>query len=541
VGVAARWRVVWPVVFLAVLPVLVHLPALSGLFRIDPLYLVSGVTPGVWVTNGAASGYPWVDGNAGVTTEALGRLAAHGWLGGKLPYWNPFSGIGLPLAAEGQNPAFFLPFVLVLALPHGLLELQLVLMALAGLFSFALLRRMDLGLAASLVGASLFELNGTFAWVAHGPVMPVAFLPLMLLGLEQSRARFSVACALGVAWSFAAGFPETACLDLLFAGVWASVRFVQAEDRGAYAGRVGLAVGAGLLLAAPAVWPFLEALPREFVGTHAGVVGSGFRPGNVALLLFPGIFGAPMGAPLGLGRSDAVWVRAGGYCDLVLVVLALLALRWRAPERGLRLAIFGWIVLMGARAARLPAAVWVFGLVPFLRQANVHLYVLPSWSMGLAVLAAFAIRDWRAGALPVRRVAGLAAMLVVCVVAVAAADVADFWESLAGYRIFVVVAVGVPLVVAAVVLIAVRRGATGRACRVVLGAVIGNAALLFMLPELAGTHGRQVDVGAVRYLQDHVGLGRVLSLGPLVPNYGAYFGVPEIGHNYLPVPSNWVA
>jgi hypothetical protein len=72
-------------------------------------------------------------------------------------------------------------------------------------------------------------------------------------------------------------------------------------------------------------------------------------------------------------------------------------------------------------------------------------------------------------------------------------------------------------------------------------AIAANAAVLFMLPQAAGMHGRRVDTGAIAYLQANLGLGRVLSLGPLVPNYGAFFGVAEIGHNYLPVPANWVA
>jgi hypothetical protein len=61
-----------------------------------------------------------------------------------------------------------------------------------------------------------------------------------------------------------------------------------------------------------------------------------------------------------------------------------------------------------------------------------------------------------------------------------------------------------------------------------------------MLPLLAGTHGRRLDVKAVQFLQANAGLGRVVSFGPLVPNYGAMFGIAEISHNYLPVPQIWV-
>jgi hypothetical protein len=39
-------------VLLALLPILVHTPALSGWFCFDPLYVVSGLTEGTWQTNG---------------------------------------------------------------------------------------------------------------------------------------------------------------------------------------------------------------------------------------------------------------------------------------------------------------------------------------------------------------------------------------------------------------------------------------------------------------------------------------------------------
>ena len=528
------WRARLPFLALALLPLLVHLPALSGRFRIDPIYLVSGVTPGTWSSNGLVAGYPWIDGNAGVTTEALGGLAAQDWLHLKLPWWNHLSGVGLPLAAEGQTPAFFLPFVLLLAIPHGLLLLRMVLMALAGCFTFALLRRLRLSTGPALMGALLFELNGVFAWVLHGPVMPVAFLPLMLLGLERSREKFSWALVLGTVWTFTAGFPETAALDLLFAGVWAALRLMHTPGRAAYAARAGTAMLAGLLLAAPAIWPFIEALPRDFLGSHAGSVVSGLTAPNIPLLLFPGIFGPPLARPPILGHAYITWFSAGGYCDIVLVLLAACAWRRDAPDRALRWALFGWLAVTFARAVRIPAAIWLFGQIPLLRQANVHLYVLPGWSMALAILAAHTLQDWQDGVAPARlRIALGAAALMVVSVWLAAPDVAALWPSVPGYKPFLMASLAAPLLTLAAVV--AMRGRKRHA------AIAANAALLFMLPQAAGMHGRRVDTGAIAALQQSAGLGRILSLGPLVPNYGALFGIAEIGHNMLPVPATWVA
>jgi hypothetical protein len=526
-----------PWLLLALLPVLAHLPALTPWFRFDPLYVVSGLTPGTWQTNGWLAGYPgWIDGNAGVTTEALGRFAAREWLAGRVPWWNPYSGVGLPLAAEGQTTALFLPFGLLLALPHGLLLLRITLSALAGLFTQALLRRLGMGVPAAFLGAVLFELNGTFAWFAHGPIMPVAFLPLLLLGLEQARAGgVPVAAMLGTAWSFLAGFPETAALDLLFAGAWAALRCIQAPARASYALRVGGAVAIGLMLAAPAIWPFLEALPREFLSGHAGPTGGGWQRGNLALMLFPYSHGNLM-ADLARGPATGwVWFRTGGYVDLLAAALALAALRRGAPDIALRLVLATWIAVTGLRAAGWGPAMGLFDLVPLLRQAMVHLYMMPSWSMAASVLAAFTIQDWQAG----RRTAWVLPAALLAPLAI----VGLLWSagSIAATAAAISLpAIGVPVLVTATAFWLLRRPATRGRTRILIGLLGAYTTALFMLPLFAGTHGRRLDVPAIQFLQTHLGLGRVVSFGPMVPNYGAMFGIAEIDHNYLPVPRVWV-
>lgn len=522
------------------MPALVHLPALTGWFRFDPLYITSGLTPGAWHPNGLLTGYPgWIDGNAGVTTQALGTLAARDWLAGVVPWWNPYSGVGLPLAAEGQTPAMFLPFVLLLALPHGLLALRMVLMAVAGLSTLATLRLMRLDVVAAFVGAALFELNGSFAWMAHGPMLPVAFLPMMLWGAEQGRTgRFPLAMVGGVAWSFLAGFPETAALNLMFAALWSAVRLVQAERRLRYALQVGGAAVAGLLIAAPAIWPFLDALKLEFLGAHASGVHSGLQTGNWALLLFPYLYGNIMQGPLLLGRLRVIWACAGGYTDLTLLALALLALRRRAPDAALRWVLLGWLAVTAWRAAAFAPALSLFGLVPLLRQAMVHVYVLPSWSMALCVLATFAVQDWRQGVrLHVRAVGAVLAVAAGVALVAAQPDLRAMAPALPLWA--PIAAVCVPAAVLVVLLWILQRPAWHPA--LLAGLVVGGAGALFGVPLLAGTHGRALDTAAIAYLQQNVGLGRVVSLGPMVPNYGAMFGVAEIGHNYLPVPAAWVS
>ncbi len=522
---------------LALLPVAAHGPALTPWFRFDPVLLISGTTEGTWSGNGLLGGYPgWIDGNAGVTTEAAGAYAARQWLAGHVPWWNPLAGVGLPMVAEGQTTALFLPFGLLLALPHGLLLLRMVLCVLAGWFAYALLLELRAGRLPAFVGAALFGLNGTLAWFAHGPIMPVAFLPLIILGVEQARrGRFPWVAGLGTAWSFLAGFPETAAINLLFAGVWTGWRWWQGPARLSYAARVAIAVGAGLLVAAPAIWPFVEAMPREFLGGHGGAVGGGWRAANLGLLLFPYSQGNVMGNMAILAQTDAAWFRTGGYLDCTVVFLALASLRLRVPEKGLRLVLFGWIALTAAKAAGVPLVVAAFDSVPFIRQANLHIYMASSWSLAAAILVAMTLRDWRDGLRPALWRAGIlvAPVGAAGLVLTAGSIVLVPWT-------IAVWGIAAPILAACASAWVLAGPARWRRQIALAGVVIGEAALLFMFPLFAGTHGRRIDAASVRFLQDHLGLGRFVSFGPIVPNYGSYFGIAEIDSNTLPTPTVWV-
>ncbi|CEF41017.1 hypothetical protein ASN_1674 [Acetobacter senegalensis] len=174
-------RIYLPILCLVLLPFIAHLPDLLGLLIEDPAYRTAG--PGVRGISWLLFGTPgWVDPNAGATTEALGHEAALQWLSGHIPWWNTYTGLGMPLAAEMQNSALFLPFILLLALPHGVILIKAALQVLTGLCAFGLGKSMKLSLPACIFMGILCEFSGTFAWFGHGPIMPLPFLPLLCLG-----------------------------------------------------------------------------------------------------------------------------------------------------------------------------------------------------------------------------------------------------------------------------------------------------------------------------------------------------------------------
>ena len=94
-----------PLVAVVLLPLIAALPVLTGFLHGDPLLYVGGL--GEDLRRGLIRGWPYIDPNMGFQTQALGHFAATEWLHGRVPWWNPYTGVGLPLAAEYQPAVFF--------------------------------------------------------------------------------------------------------------------------------------------------------------------------------------------------------------------------------------------------------------------------------------------------------------------------------------------------------------------------------------------------------------------------------------------------
>src|SRR5580698_6555265 len=98
-----------PFIAFILLPVLANAIALSGFFNNDATFqflgLIQNLRPGI--VPGPMS---WLDPSVGYITQPLGHLAISDWLHGIIPWWDPYAGVGMPLAAEMQTSVFFLPF-----------------------------------------------------------------------------------------------------------------------------------------------------------------------------------------------------------------------------------------------------------------------------------------------------------------------------------------------------------------------------------------------------------------------------------------------
>ena len=70
----------------------------------------------------------------------------------------------------------------------------------------------------------------------------------------------------------------------------------------------------------------------------------------------------------------------------------------------------------------------------------------------------------------------------------------------------------------------------------VAAALAVEAAVLFAVPLLSAPRPEKTDGALVQYLQDHIGLARFATLGPLQPDFGSLYDLAEINVNDLPVP-----
>lgn len=527
-----------------------HLPYLLGLSDPNPLGPRSGLA--VDVRPGVMSGQPTIDPNNGFTSQAFGHRAALDWLHGKVPWWNPFEGAGGPLAGEMQGAAFF-PLTLLLVFPGGQLLEHMVLEWIAGLATYFLLRRLGVRDGVAIAAGIAFSLNGTFAWFQHAPANVVAFLPMLVLGIERAahaarerRPGGWLVIALALALSIVAGFPESAYINGLLAGAWAVWRLVDmpAEPRAAFVRKVAGAGATAALLAAPATVAFLGYLPHAYASVHTG---HGFANSHMPLpalsaVVLPYVFGPifgfngyARGAPF-LGQF---WGNAGGYLSAAVVPLALAGLVGRR-HRGLRAVLGGWIGLSLGATFGVGAASWLVYHLPGMTKVAFYRYAHPSWEFAAIVLAALGVEDLGTRPRRYRSVAfsgGIALVLAVLAFRGAWPEV----RRLHGAPHHVGFAVG-SLVWAVVVMVAVSGGlvfARRIGVAVVCAALAVDAVLMFGLPTLSAPRSVVVDAAPVTWLQQHLGTSRFATLGPISPNYGSYWSIAEVNNNDVPIPAPW--
>lgn len=537
-----------PLAVVGAFVVAANLPYLTGWADPNPLLSFSRI--GYGLAHGPLPGGFTIDPNAGLTSQALAHRAALDWIHGRVPWWNPFEGLGSPLAGEMQSAAFFVPIALLL-IPNGQVLLYLLLELVAAYGTYGLLRKLSVPPWACVAGAVAFGLDGTFSWLRFAPANPVCFLPVALLGVEVVRERATRGkatrwwlLALAVAGSLVAGFPETAYLDALVIVIWSLCRLPGLGDAAwrylwsAFAGAV-----AGVALAAPVLVAFVDYLPHGTLGgdhyAHVAV------PGGLAGLLFPYVYGPIHGfdvARPGGPEIVAFWGRVGGYLSLALVGLAALGVAG-ARHRALKVGLAAWSVLVVARTYGVGPAEDLFALLPGMHGVASYRYVDPGLELAVAVLAAFGVADLLAGRVGRTRLA--ATVAAVAGVGVAAWRTSALIAERSGaphHSLWAAASVTWGLLTLAVIVVAgigARRGPSPALAAVLVALLPVEAAAMLVVPELSAPRHGRVDTALAAYLRAHLGSSRFATLGPLAPNYGSYFGVAALNVNDVPTPKSF--
>lgn len=530
------------IVLLIIAPLLVKLPLLLGLLHADPMLLFSGLAQGLH--SGPAGGYPpypTIDPNIAFTSHALGHRAALDVLHGHMPWWNYYEGVGAPLAGEMQSSALF-PLTWLLYFSNGQLYMHLALQIIAGLSTYGLLRKLQIIRTAALAAALVFEFNGTFAWLADVVVNPIPFLPLALLGVEHARERAmvfasggGVAIALALAASLYAGFPEVAYLNGLLVFAWTLVRIPSLPPRARWRFllKVGMGGFAALAIAAPVLVAFIDYLQVAMTGMHEGegLAHLYISPTCLVALAVPYAFGSIFGTP----ALDFFWGNIGGYIGCTLFVLAFAGM-WGANYRGVRLMLGLWVLLSLAVTFGIPGGSWLVQVIPAMKLTAFYRYLPPSWEMALCILAAFGLSDLRTHDRPASMRTGVILLLVFIVAGrlIASAAGVHAHGRLAHDAWLFCAVLLITLIGSLFVRITTANKIRGLSALLVLEAVI-----YFTLPVLSYPSQGRVDLGGVRFLQAHAGLQRFVTLGPIAPNYGSYFGIAAINHNDIPLPRDW--
>jgi hypothetical protein len=538
-----------PLLALVLLPIFANIIALSGFFNTDPTLQYEGL--GQHLKAGWISGpMGWLDPSVAYITQPIGHLAATDWLHGIVPWWNSFSGIGMPLAGEMQTSAFFLPFVLLLHFNCGWLLLRVTLQILCGLFGYALLIEIGLTRTAAFLGGVLYALSPLFFLCPSAPIAPLPFLPLLLLGIERSASAaaqkksmgwslIAVACA----YSIYAGNPEVAYFNGLLAGFWGLWRLFVLPP-GAwlrFVGKLCIGIFIGICVSLPLLLPFFDYLRLAYVGPHDGLFRLLHLENTlVPLQILPFLYGQLGSIPPPALAGSFDWVRLPAWVGLPVLTLALAAIWRRGKLPALRLVLLFWLVLWEARYKGFPPVVWLMNLVPGIGTADSTRYSGAAFDFAIFVLASLGFDDYQRLSEISRIRVGVIIVTLAAIIIAVIAPVSGFIRAWYGFKpqdMFI--AIGTTAFAAVILFILFRELRRPLHRHRLIMLLIAGPLITFMVPQLAGFRSGQTDFAPIEFLKTHAGTSRMVSLGPFDLNFPARYEIASVNYSALPAPVLW--
>jgi hypothetical protein len=315
-----------------------------------------------------------------------------GW-GGAL--WNTYLAAGSPMLGNGQSAPFYplnwLHDLLPPAWSYWLSNMLRTLVA-AG-FTWAFARR-RFSAEASALAAVTYAFSFTFVSSISIPFGDtLTWLPALLWAVSPVRVYW-----LGIftAIELLAGQPESAIIVAGIVGTWwmwdRLTRGGTLAEIRREIGKVSIAVGAGLIVALPALWPFLRYLTNSAAGLFRAEYNPMFYSAHTLLeLLTPEFFGSAT-------PSHSWGSNPGGFFGLLpfLLASAWIAARPREAARNPFLWVFAASLCF---IYQIPPLSWLLRL-PHLRTIYVSKFWAPVTFAG-AMLAAAALDEYRRRRFPI--------------------------------------------------------------------------------------------------------------------------------------------
>lgn len=311
---------------------------------------------------------------------------------GQVPLWNPYSFCGSPFLANYQSAVLY-PLNLVFYIlspffkfPSFLNYIYLFKLSLSGIFTFFFFLRLKGGKAGALVAALSFMFSGFQMFcLEHPHTNATLLLPLLLTFVAvcfESGEKYSFpVLSLSFGMLFLAGHIETETIVMFFVTLYFLYSlFTKCEPakRVIKSVQYGISLLAGVLIAAPALFPFMEyvqnssALKLREAGHTAG---NFFELSSLTALFVPDFYGNPV---YGNEWSNLAGVKGlynancGAYIGAAGIMLALLCVLSRWKERDIK---FFSLSCLGALciAYNFPFLSYVYRFTPvlsFMSQGN---------------------------------------------------------------------------------------------------------------------------------------------------------------------------
>ncbi len=303
---------------------------------------------------------------------------------GHLPLWNPYSGLGLPLAFNWQSAPFSVQALLGYLAPlRFAFTVQIfATLAIAGSGAYALCRVLGLNIWGCTFAAIGFELSGPIvAWLGW-PVASVAawagwlFAAALLVVRGRRRglaiAFFSIVLAASIYSGQLDMLVTLLTLLVLFLGTYLALRTRPLGGVGPIrrpSFDLAIAFVAGFALAAPLVLPGFQ-LATNSVRVAHGATDPGLPLINLVNVIFQGYDGSPIGGEHWFGIAFPAYPEYTAYVGLIVVVLAVIAgvLRRRRSE----VKAFVSLVVFAAAFAFAPLVIGVAEALPMGSSVRWH-------------------------------------------------------------------------------------------------------------------------------------------------------------------------